>query len=206
VLLERQDIIDEAVRRAEEVMTSFRRPETKVLLEYVGTDGRPLDTPAGRAMVPGHAIESMWFMIHIYRHLGRPERIQEAVETIRWGLERGWDSDHGGIFLGIDVEGRKPVYWKNPETKIWWVFSEALYATLLAYEHSRASWCLDWYWKVHDWAFSHFPVQEHGEWTQRLDRAGNRIDTVIALPVKDPFHLPRALIWCIDVLERLKED
>jgi N-acylglucosamine 2-epimerase len=205
VHLKRQDIIDDAVSRANEVMTVFRRPREQVLLEYVGLDGTPLDTPAGRAMVPGHAIESMWFMIHIYRHLGQPERIAQAIETIRWGLEKGWDTECGGLFLGIDVEGREPVYWKNAETKIWWVFAEALYATLLAYEHCGQPWCLDWYWKIHDWAFRHFPDPQHGEWTQRLDRQGSKIDTVIALPVKDPFHLPRALIWCIDVLGRLKQ-
>lgn len=27
--------------------------------------------------------------------------------------------------------------------------------------------------------------------------------TVIALPVKDPFHLPRVMILCIDILKRL---
>jgi N-acylglucosamine 2-epimerase len=197
--------LQEALEKAETVMTAFRRPELKALLEYVSLDNQVVfDIPAGRAMVPGHAIESMWFMIHVYRHFGNKERIFEAIETMRWGLEKGWDPEYGGIFLGIDIEGKEPPYWKNPDTKIWWVFSEALYAMLLAYEYTRESWCMEWYWKVHDWAFSHFPVKEHGEWTNKLDRKGNKIDRLIALPVKDPFHLPRALILCIDVLKRLK--
>jgi len=29
------------------------------------------------------------------------------------------------------------------------------------------------------------------------------IRDTVALPVKDPFHLPRALIYCVDALERL---
>ena len=44
---------------------------------------------------------------------------------------------------------------------------------------------------------------QHGEWTQRLDRTGKPFNETVALPVKDPFHLPRALILCIDVLQRL---
>jgi N-acylglucosamine 2-epimerase len=76
---------------------------------------------------------------------------------------------------------------------------------LLAYEQLHEDWCLEWYWQVHDWAFTHFPDREHGEWTQRLDRRGNKIDEVIALPVKDPFHLPRALIVAIQTLERLTQ-
>ena len=38
-----------------------------------------IDSPQGRAIVPGHAIESMWFMIHIYAHWGDQQRINEAV-------------------------------------------------------------------------------------------------------------------------------
>ena len=33
-----------------------------------------------------------------------------------------------------------------------------------------------------------------GEWRQRLDRAGQPVTELIALPVKDPFHLPRAAL------------
>lgn len=203
--LEREDILKEARNKADEVMNHFRRPEREVLVEYISTDNRMMDTPPGRAMVRGHAIESMWFMIHVYRHFQDRERIAQAVETMRWGMEKGWDQEYGGIFLGIDIDGKEPPFWKNADTKIWWVFSEALYGLLLAYEHSGFSWCLDWYWKVHDWAFRHFPDREHGEWTQKLDRQGNKIDRLIALPVKDPFHLPRAVILCLDVLKRLKE-
>jgi len=203
--LNRQDILDEALQKAEAVMEHFRRPDLHALLEYISTDNRVMATPAGRAMVPGHAIESMWFMIHVYRHFGNRKRIAEAVETMRWGLERGWDAEYGGIYLGIDIEGKSPPYWRNADTKIWWVFSEALYALLLAYEQSGDSWCLRWHQRVHDWAFEHFPDREHGEWRQKLDREGRSIDRLIALPVKDPFHLPRALILCIEVLNRLQE-
>ena len=58
---------------------------------------------------------------------------------------------------------------------------------------------------MHNYAFGHFPVAEHGEWTQKLDRRGRKLTEVVALPVKDPFHLPRALILCADVLQRLGE-
>jgi len=76
---------------------------------------------------------------------------------------------------------------------------------LLAYEISGEAWCLDWFERVHNYAFGHYPVPGHGEWTQKLDRRGDKFTDTVALPVKDPFHLPRALIYCIEVLERLKE-
>ena len=45
---------------------------------------------------------------------------------------------------------------------------------------------------------------DSGDWHQNLDRQGNPIPVVLKnLAVKDPFHLPRALIYCIDVCDRL---
>jgi N-acylglucosamine 2-epimerase len=184
-------------------MDHYRRPEKKLLLEYLGMDNQPVATPAGRTVVPGHAIECMWFMIHILRDLGRAQRIPEAVECIHWHIEKGWDAEYGGIFLGMDAEGKQPIYWANWDKKVWWPITEALYALLLCREYTDAAWPQEWYWRVHDYAFSHYPVAGHGEWTQRLDRKGRKITDLIALPVKDPFHLPRALIYVIDVLERL---
>jgi N-acylglucosamine 2-epimerase len=197
-----QEIIDASLYHARQVMDVFRRPERQMIYEFVALDDALVDTPQGRAVVPGHAIESMWFMMHIYRERGDQARIQQAVETIKWHIELGWDDAYGGILLGLDAEGGDP-WWKFADTKLWWPHTEALYALLLAYERSDKDWCLDWYNKVHDYSFSHFPNPVYGEWTQKLDRQGNEITETVALPVKDPFHLPRALIYGIDVLERL---
>lgn len=200
---------DEKIRRhgmalGREVLDHFARWDREVLLEYLGIDNQPLDTPEGRSMVPGHGLESCYFQILIFHDAGEPGEVARACRPIRWCLEKGWDREFGGLFLGIDADGKQPIYWKHAEKKIWWVHAEALAACLLAHEHCREPWCLEWYEKVHDWSFAHFPVPEHGEWTQRLDRQGNQIDTLIALPVKDPFHLPRALIIAIESLRRME--
>ena len=148
-------------------------------------------------------------------------------------FEKGWDPVYGGLFLGIDVAGKQPPYWKLADSKRWWPFCEALCGTLLAYEQIGESWCLEWYWKTHEWAFSHFPDKEHGEWVQNLDRRGRPLmpsssrdgeeqgperrsarriaarsgasQTWISydLAVKDPFHLPRALIVATETLQRI---
>lgn len=55
---------------------------------------------------------------------------------------------------------------------------------------------------MHAWSFGHFAMPEVREWRQRLDRAGRPMTTVVALPVKDPFHLPRAAILAIELLAR----
>lgn len=200
-----RQIIEASLYHAREVMDVYRRPERRMLYEFVALDDQLVDSPQGRAVVPGHAIESMWFMIHIFRRQKDEARIRQAVETLRWHIELGWDEEYGGILLGLDAEGKTP-WWKFADTKVWWPHTEALYALLLAYEMSRQGWCLEWYERVHDYAFSHYPVARYGEWTQRLDRHGNPLTEYVALPVKDPFHLPRALIYGIEVLERLTKE
>ena len=187
-------------RTTGEVMNRFLRAERKLLVEYLTADCEELPPPEGTAVMPGHAIESMWFMLHVARRRGDAALIRRAAEAIRWHLEAGWDPEHGGIFLGIDAEGLPP-FVRHADKKLWWPHTEALYALLLAYWLTCDEWCLDWYSKVHDWSFARFPMAEAGEWRQRLTREGTPTTELIALPVKDPFHLPRAAILIVQLLE-----
>ncbi|MGD8398613.1 MAG: AGE family epimerase/isomerase [Anaerolineae bacterium] len=196
------DIVEAGRYHADQVMDVFLRPARRLLFEFVGPGDSLIDTAQGRSVVPGHAIESMWFMIHIYRRAARAARVRQAVEAIRWHLAFGWDDAYGGIYHARDAAGGE-AWWRFADTKLWWPHTEALYALLLAYEETGADWCLDWYERVHDYAWVHYPVPGHGEWTQKLDRYGNKITETVALPVKDPFHLPRALILGIEALARL---
>ena len=196
-----ESVTSEALLQATEVMDVFRRPGAKRLFEFVRLDNTLLESPPGLVVNPGHAIESMWFMIHLFRRLGRHERVAECVETIRWHLELGWDPVHGGLLQALDATGSP---WESKwDLKIWWPHTEALYALLLAHSISREPWCMEWFQRIHDYAFGHFPVPTHGEWIQNLDRQGRKITTTVALPVKDPFHLARALILSVGVLESL---
>jgi N-acylglucosamine 2-epimerase len=200
--LDDQGMIEASLFHAGEVMDVYLRPDRKLLYELVRLDNTLIDTAQGRSVVPGHAIESMWFMIHIFQRAGDEARVRQAVEAIRWHVEFGWDDEYGGIFHARDAEGGAP-WWRYADAKLWWPHTEALYAILLAYEASREDWCLRWFEQVHNYAFSHYPVAQYGEWTQKLDRQGNNFTDTVALPVKDPFHLPRSLIYCIEVLGQL---
>lgn len=204
-LVGEREIVEASLYHAREIMDVYRRPERRLLFEFATLDNQLLDSPRGRAVVPGHAIESMWFMIHIFQREGDAARVRQAVETIRWHVEFGWDDEYGGLYNARDAEG-KPPWWSFADAKIWWPHTEALYALLLAHEVSGEPWCMEWFQRVHDYAFSHYPVPGYGEWRQKLDRRGQPISDTVALPVKDPFHLPRALIYCTEVLERLAHE
>tara|TARA_R110002111_G_scaffold10965_8_gene34561 strand:- start:1293 stop:2555 length:1263 start_codon:yes stop_codon:yes gene_type:complete len=186
-----------------EVMAKFYRPERDAVLERIAFDGAEFPSPLGTTVVPGHVIESMWFQIHIALERGDQETVARACQLIRRHLELGWDTDYGGLFLAFDIEGSADIAWDYADTKLWWPHTEAIYATLLAYELTGEQWCLDWHKRIHDYSFSHYPVKDTGEWTQKLDRVGHQISDTVALPVKDPFHLPRALMYSIQSLDRI---
>jgi N-acylglucosamine 2-epimerase len=189
--------LDDYVAR---IMDHFVRPEKKVLLEFLTTHYQELPPPAGTFIMPGHAIESMWFVLHVAHRRGDPALIRRAAEVIRWHLELGWDPEYGGIYLSRDTEGHPP-YLPHSDKKLWWPHVEALYATLLAHELTGEPWCLEWYERVADWTWSHFPAPEGGDWIQRLTREGKPTTEIIALPVKDPFHLPRGAMLIMQLMQ-----
>ncbi len=184
------------------VMDHHVRPKRRLLFEHLGPNNEEVNTPAGHCANPGHSVESMWFVLHQARRRNDSQLIKRAAEVIRWMLEFGWDKEKGGIPHCLDADGGK-CWWPHPEKKLWWPHGEALYALLIAHELTREPWCMEWYWKVHDWSFEHFPDRENGEWHQKLDKDGRVITEVVALPVKDPFHLPRNVMLALDVLNRL---
>ncbi len=195
------DAIDaQADRFAAEVLTHFVRPERRLILEFLGPDYQELPPPEGTYVVPGHGIEGMWFLMHLARRRGDSATIARAAEIILWCLDLGWDHEQGGLILNLDTSRGTPLV-GNSDKKVWWVHSEALYATLLAHRLTGAPEFGEWYRKIHEWSFARFPMREHGEWWQRLDRKGERVTDLIALPVKDPFHLARAVILSLELLQ-----
>ncbi len=203
----RDDGLAEIARRlSHEVMHSFYRQDRDVVLERINADGTEAQRPLGTVVVPGHVIESMWFQIDVASATGDTPTIDRAIALIRRHLELGWDDPYGGLLLAVDADGGTEVGWSFADTKLWWPHTEAMIALLRAYEISRAPWCLDWYERIHSYTFKHFPDSSTGEWLQRLDRTGRPISEIVALPVKDPFHLPRALMLCIEILDRIEKD
>ncbi|MBI1897214.1 MAG: AGE family epimerase/isomerase [Acidobacteria bacterium] len=188
-----------ATEYAGRVMNHFVRLNRRCLLEFLDREYRELPPPEGTFVMPGHAIESMWFIMHGAMRRNERALVDRAAEVLRWHLERGWDERYGGLFLGIDAEGFPP-FLPHSDSKLWWPHTEALYALLLASKLTGQPWCEDWYERVHEWSFRHFPMPGTGEWWQRLDRQGHPMTTVVALPVKDPFHLPRCAILATELL------
>jgi mannose/cellobiose epimerase-like protein (N-acyl-D-glucosamine 2-epimerase family) len=64
--------------------------------EYVAPDDSLIDSPDGRLLNPGHAIEAGWFLQHWARRLGREDLSREAIDVVRWSFAEGWDGSTAG--------------------------------------------------------------------------------------------------------------
>jgi N-acylglucosamine 2-epimerase len=86
--------------------------------------------------------------------------------------------------------------------KLWWPHSEALYTTLLFYVLTEDEKWLNYYKQMDHYIFNTFPNEDKqiGEWIQIRNREGNPEEKVVALPVKDPFHIIRNFVCIIRLL------
>lgn len=193
----RRDIAEEGYRLATEILESFYVKEKNAVLEFVNEDGSFSDTPEGRTCVPGHVIEGMWFLITIFEKRNEVDNIKKCCELIKRHIELGWDKNDGMI-LAVDIDNKKPVFWNKPTYKPWWVQIEALVATAYAYKHTGDEWFNEMHKRINKYAYAHYPTG-YGDWYNWLDYDG-KITTTAALPVKDPFHLPRGLIYLCTLL------
>ena len=190
------------------VMNCHLDREQKLLFETVGKDCQRLNTPEGRFVLPGHTIECMWKILRYATRTQDRVLIQSAAEIMKWHLEKGWDTTYGGIVYSLDSSGREPDLPPYPawDLKMWWVHTEALYGTLLAYELTGENWYIDWYNKIHEYTFSHFPDGPGKDWHERLTRDGAVMTETVNLPVKDFFHTPRMCLYAMESLDHMRRE
>ncbi|PIB38264.1 AGE family epimerase/isomerase [Maribacter sp. 4G9] len=209
LVLELEDILEpEEVKQTidfsvNEVMDVFLQKDSGLIYENVLQDGSLHDSFDGRLINPGHGIEAMWFMIDIGVRQKNQALIQRATETIIRILEYGWDEEFGGIFYFMDAKGHPPQQLEHDQ-KLWWVHLEALVALAKAWEHNPVKTIKYWYQKVHEYAWSHFPDPENGEWYGYLNRQGEPLLTLKGGKWKGCFHVPRAMFQCWKSFEKIE--
>ncbi len=195
------------------ILTVFAQPDHTVS-ELIAVDERLADTVMARHLNPGHTIECMWFVMTEAKRVGNMTAIEKAVHVTKKAFELGWDDKYGGLLHYVDRDGGSPQgrelgsnsFERNiietPETKLWWPHSEALYTLLLAYEITGDQDLTTLYEKTHTYTFATFPHPDRaiGEWIQIRDRAGEPLTKVVALPVKDPYHILRNLLLIVELL------
>jgi N-acylglucosamine 2-epimerase len=185
-----------------EVLDVFYRPELGLIVEALGKDGELVDCLDGRKLNPGHAIESTWFIMDLGRRLGRKDLIEKAVDISLKEVEYGWDKQYEGIFYFMDRLG-KPRHELEFDQKLWWVHLEALISFIKGYQLTGNPRCLEWFERIHDYAWSHFRDTDYPEWFGYLNRRGEVLLPLKGGKWKGCFHVPRGLMNCWRILEDL---
>lgn len=171
----------------------------------------------GQHANPGHTIEDAWFMLEAAELCNESKWNEKVFAVVKKAFENGWDNEFGGILHFCGVNGGEPIGdmtgvetetmtkqladWDN---KLWWVHSEALYSALLCYLKSGDEAFSEWFDRVFDYTLGTFPGDnpEIREWIQIRTRDGKPEEKVVALPVKDPFHITRNLILILEALNK----
>ena len=186
------------------VMDVFFKSEFGLILENVAPDGSFVDSFEGRLVNPGHAIESMWFIMDLASRTNDNQLIKKAVDTTLAMLEYGWDKQHGGIFYFLDVKGQPPqqLEW---DQKLWWVHIEAIISLLKGYHLTGDERCWKWFEIIHAYTWKHFVDEEKGEWFGYLNRRGEVLLRAKGGKWKGCFHIPRGLYQGWKLLEAIED-
>lgn len=182
---------------AAEIETSFR--DGNDIAEMPGPENRLLT----RHRTPGHVLEALWFLYDARDLVGEWSR-DDLADIATHALTLGWDEEHGGLLRYVDRAGGPPrgdhvgdgyedLVIRTWDTKLWWPHAEALYTTALL-----NLW--DWHERLRAYTFDTFPAGPGREWVQIRDRLGEPLAETVALPVKDPFHIARALLLLVQLL------
>ena len=183
--------IDESIA---EIQKDFMKTEFHAVLETVGLNGEFIDTNMGRMINPGHSIETAWFILEEAKYRNwDPELIQTGITILDWSWEWGWDKEYGGIINFRDCKNLPSQYYAH-DMKFWWPQTEAIIATLYAYEATGNKKYLEMHNMIHNYMYSHFPDDKHGEWYGYLHRDGTVSQPAKGNLFKGPFHIPRMLI------------
>lgn len=167
-----------------------------------------------RHINPGHTLEDAWFWLEFLQEYGGLEEdLPRIAQIAKRTFYLGWDDEFGGLLRFVDRDGGMPrgerigtpyedLIADTWDMKLWWPHSELLYVFTYLYLVTGDEKFEELYQKCADYAFSTFPNQELGEWVQIRQRDGSPQDKLVALPVKDPFHILRDFIKVVELCEK----
>ncbi len=172
------------------------------------------DNMLNRHINPGHTMEDLWFLAEVFEESGELDKyLPRMIEIAKTTFELGWDPVYGGLLRFVDKDGGRPkgrfisdipepyekLVMDTWDMKLWWPHSEILYLFLLLYEKSKDEELYNLYQKSAEYVFRTFPNKDKGEWIQIRSRDGKPEEKLVALPVKDPFHIMRNFIKIVEL-------
>ncbi|MDD3203082.1 MAG: AGE family epimerase/isomerase, partial [Pygmaiobacter massiliensis] len=207
-----QSVLDDCLYKS---LYVFANDELQAPFEYVGKDGKPVLQGEGRLIDPGHTLESLWFAMHTGQQENNDAYKKRAKTILNWVLRLGWDPVYGGFYQYVDVQKGVPedrflynsydgfpVAWDD---KIWWVQAEGLYTLLLSSLLNGEENHFSYFLRLHDFTQKFFMDKTVGEWNSICQRNGTVKDGRKGFALKGPYHVMRAYVQMVQVLEKALE-
>lgn len=178
------------------------------------SDDRSYTRLLDRHINPGHTLEDAWFLLEFLSAYGELDRyLPQIAHIAKRTFRLGWDEKYGGLLRFVDREGGMPhgdcigtpyeaLVTDTWDMKLWWPHSEILYIFTYLYQLTGDEEFEQMYRQAEEYVFATFPNKELGEWIQIRQRDGSPQDKLVALPVKDPFHILRNFIKIVELCEK----
>jgi cellobiose epimerase len=147
----------------------------------------------------GHDLENTWLLSEANRAAGLPDAPLLGLyrTLVDYALEHGYDRQAGGFFdsgpLGQAADRLD---------KVWWVQAEALVALLNMYSLTGEQPYADAFLQTLSWVEDHQTDWKNGDWFATIE--SGQAAGAKAGPWKSPYHNGRAVIECLEILQRIE--
>jgi mannobiose 2-epimerase len=156
----------------------------------------------------GHDVETAYLMKEATEALGNMHDVKTAAvgkKMVDMALQNGWDDSLGGFYDEGYYFRNKPGLTITYKSKNWWSQAEAL-NTLLMFSYIYPNDPMNYLQKFFkEWQYvqTYLIDHQHGDWYEEgLDQEPQRKTALKAHIWKGPYHVFRALMNCIDRIEK----
>jgi len=156
----------------------------------------------------GHDVETAYLMKEATEALGNMHDVKTAAvgkKMVDMALQNGWDDSLGGFYDEGYYFRNKPGLTITYKSKNWWSQAEALNTLLMfsdIYPNDPMNY-LQKFFKEWQYVQTYLIDHQHGDWYEEgLDQEPQRKTALKAHIWKGPYHVFRALMNCIDRIEK----
>ena len=143
----------------------------------------------------GHLTEWAKLLIILERYANEDWLLIRAQELFDVAVNKGWNSNSGGLVYGIDPDGNV-----CDGDKYFWVQAESIAAAALLAKRTGNTSYWGWYNRIWEYSWNHMVDHEYGAWFRILDSDNNKYDNLKSPVGKTDYHTMGA---CYEVLNSL---
>lgn len=143
----------------------------------------------------GHQTEWAKLLMILSRHTERDWFLPTAEALFNTAVEKGWDSEFGGLIYGYEPGGEP-----YDTDKYFWVQAESLAAAALLAKRTQKAHYWQWYDALWRYAWQHFVDHQYGAWFRILQADNSHYDQRKSYNNKVDYHTLGA---CVEVLNIL---